>query len=172
MLSGFVRGDRSQTDSRYQVVLDRWQRVIKPSITNRTTQVAEISSFVEDIEWLVQAYQREAEQKIEWLRIIQLAALFLTLTLVYFSLHSVHHNIAQPLRELAQMARKISADDFTHRAIQLLYDTAKKLNENKQEASDFSDIIDELSDIVGVKDIDLCLMTANGEVPSRLAEFH
>jgi two-component system nitrate/nitrite sensor histidine kinase NarX len=131
MLSGFVRGDRSQTDSRYQVVLDRWQRVIKPSITNRTTQVAEISSFVEDIEWLVQAYQREAEQKIEWLRIIQLAALFLTLTLVYFSLHSVHHNIALPLREFAQMARKIGAGDFTHRAIQLLYDTAKKLNENK-----------------------------------------
>lgn len=218
MLNGFTPDDGSALEKQYLQVQQQWQQSIKPmfmTAIDNPVQIADllarVTPFVGEIDRLVMTYQHEAESKIETLRIIQLVALFLTLILVYFSLHSIQNNIATPLKELTLMARKIGSGDFTHRvqvesddelgllassfnhscnaisqmygnlekrveiktkelrrsnrSIQLLYETVKKVNDAELQSSDFDDIIAELSDITSVQDIDLCLMTAQGEIP-------
>lgn len=218
MLNGFTPNDGSLLEKQYAEIRHQWLNSIKPTLLTAVetpTPISElmmvVTPFVSEIDKLVMTYQHEAESKIETLRVIQLVALFLTLILVYVSLHSIQNNIANPLRELTIMARKIGSGDFTHRvqvetsdelgllaasfnhscnavsqmygnlekrvekktkelrrsnrSIQLLYDTVKKVNDAELQSSDFDDIIAELSDITGVKDIDLCLMTAQGDIP-------
>jgi two-component system nitrate/nitrite sensor histidine kinase NarX len=53
----------------------------------------------------------------------------------------------------------------SNESMQLLYHLVKKLNEFTDQKQDYEPILKQLAEITGVKDLDLCIMTANGQAP-------
>lgn len=50
-------------------------------------------------------------------------------------------------------------------SVQLLYFISKNLNDSSEEKQDYGPILSQLTAITGVKDLDLCVMTASGNAP-------
>ena len=106
----------------YQEVQRQWFNDILPGLQTFTASadqksryVLKINDFVEHIDNLVYEYQREAESKIEWLRIIQVIALFATLILVYVAMSNINVHIEQPLKQLTELAIKLKHGELGER---------------------------------------------------------
>jgi two-component system nitrate/nitrite sensor histidine kinase NarX len=52
-----------------------------------------------------------------------------------------------------------------NKSMELLYQLVKKLNEFSDQKQDYGPILKQLAEVTGVKDLDLCIMTANGQAP-------
>jgi two-component system nitrate/nitrite sensor histidine kinase NarX len=98
----------------YRQVEDDWFLHVRPMFESflinaqaKAILVEKVEAFVTKIDALVFEYQQEAESKIEWLRIIQVLALFITLILFYVAMTNVYVNIDQPLALLTELAIKI-----------------------------------------------------------------
>lgn len=52
-----------------------------------------------------------------------------------------------------------------HKSMALLYQLVKRLNEFSDQKQDYGPILKQLAEVTGVKDLDLCIMTANGQAP-------
>lgn len=201
----------------YKSVETDWFSHVRPKFESFSTNaqskeilISYIESFVAKIDALVFEYQKEAEAKIEWLRIIQVCALFMTLILVYVAMTNVYVHIEQPLTLLTELAIKIkdgnlgekielnskdelgvlagafnamsenlskvyddleSAVDVKTRelkrsndALIFLFKTARSINEPDFDY-DFQPVLDEVSFLTGLKDMDLCLSTPESVVP-------
>jgi two-component system nitrate/nitrite sensor histidine kinase NarX len=53
----------------------------------------------------------------------------------------------------------------SHKSMALLYHLVKKLNEFSEQKQDYGPILTQLAEVTGVKDLDLCIMTASGQAP-------
>lgn len=201
----------------YKQVEDDWFLHIRPMFESFTTNpsddailVSRIEVFVSKIDALVFEYQKEAEAKIEWLRIIQVLALFMTLILVYVAMTNIYVHIEQPLALLTELAIKIkdgqlgekiklnSKDELgvlasafnsmsenlskvyddlelavegktrelkrSNDALIFLFKTARNINEPDFDYN-FQPVLDEVSFLTGLKDMDLCLSTPESVVP-------
>jgi nitrate/nitrite-specific signal transduction histidine kinase len=81
MLNGFKLDDQSNLDKNYRAIALQWNAEIKPLLLQSTDRhnsivvlMQKITPFVNNIDYLVMAYQQDSENKIELLRIVQLVA--------------------------------------------------------------------------------------------------
>lgn len=77
--------------------------------------LSRVAEFVNDVDHLVMLIEETAEAKIERLRVIQVVTLFLTLAVVFVTLHLMHTDVLIPLRHLLTAAEKARHGDFSAR---------------------------------------------------------
>lgn len=65
-------------------------------------------------------------------------------------------------KRVKEKTRKL---ENNHKSMALLYQLVKKLNEFSDQKQDYGPILTQLAEVTGVKDLDLCIMTANGQAP-------
>lgn len=119
LLHGFDVTREDKLRDMYQNVKNEWEKKVRPEFENYTPSfenkkqlIDTVNVFVSNIDQLVLEYQREAESKIEWLRIIQVAALFMTLLLVYVAMTNISTHVEKPLKLLADMAIRIKQGEL------------------------------------------------------------
>ena len=111
--------DDERLNQLWQALLVQWQQHLKPSlsklpITDQEQLNANVTALAQSADNFVLAVQRHAEGKIRLLRSIQLAALFITLLVGFFTLHLIGMRVEKPLAELTHAAYAIGKGDFTH----------------------------------------------------------
>ncbi len=208
-----------QISAQHVQVSNDWQTIIRPmlieyvankSSSDRALNPA-IQTFVDEVDVLVESYQKHAEVNIELIRLTQILALFSTLILIALAMVMVDRHIEKPLSKLIAVARQLGRGDFTvvadeigkgelailaktfnkmsrslyrsqtqleeqvkrktskllrsNKCLDLLFQTSRKINEVEPSNVNFEPIMQQLSNVTGVKDLDLCLMTARGEGP-------
>ncbi len=92
----------------YREVIAHWDNRLKPSVEQypesplaaRQQYLADVDTFVAEVDHMVHQLQQEAEGKIQLLRLIQGIALFLTLALVFFTMYKLLLDVIPPLRDL------------------------------------------------------------------------
>ncbi len=217
LVHNFEKNSESSLTLSYKDVAKEWQYSVspllknyRPSKNNELHLITTISDFVDQIDQLVFEYQREAEAKIEWLRIIQVVALFATLLLVYVAMTNIYVHVEQPLKQLTEMALKMKHGELGGRieiesrdelgvlagafnsmsealsemyddlekkvedktqelkrsndSLKFLFETARKINELEDDF-DFQPVLDEVSKLTELKDLDLCLSTPESIKP-------
>ena len=200
-------------------VSNDWLNVIRPMlteyVTNKSTSARALNSaiqvFVEEVNLMVETYQKNAEANIAMIRLIQILALFSTLILITLAMVIVDRHIEKPLSRLIAVARQLGRGDFTvladesgngelavlaktfnkmssslyrsqsqleeqvkrktskllrsNECLDLLFQTSRKINEIEPNNVNFEPIMQQLANVTGVKDLDLCIMTAQGKGP-------
>ena len=217
LVHNFETGGKSSLTQLYQNVAKEWQGTVRPmferyqpDLEDKSHLISTINLFVDSIDSLVFEYQREAESKIEWLRIIQVVALFATLILVYVAMTNIYVHVEQPLKQLTEMAIRVKHGELGDRididshdelgvlaesfnsmsealsemyddleqkvedktqelkrsndSLKFLFDTARKINESDEEF-DFQPVLDEVSRLTELEDMDLCLSTPESVTP-------
>lgn len=217
LVHNFEKNSESNLTLSYKDVAKEWQYSVspllknyRPSKKNELHLIKSISEFVDKIDRLVFEYQREAEAKIEWLRIIQVVALFATLLLVYVAMTNIYVHVEQPLKQLTEMALKMKHGELGGRieiesrdelgvlagafnsmsealsemyddlekkvedktqelkrsndSLKFLFETARKINELDDDF-DFQPVLDEVSRLTELNDLDLCLSTPESVKP-------
>jgi two-component system, NarL family, nitrate/nitrite sensor histidine kinase NarX len=108
----------------YNRVEQRWEREMKPLLLSylegqqpdaRTDFLSQVENFSHDVDHLVRSIQREAETRIQLLRLLQGIAIFLTLGLVFLAMYLLRATIMQPLGELLAAARRAQRGDLSVR---------------------------------------------------------
>jgi len=105
----------------YDKVQREWRDRLQPlaakvaSAPERAELLAAIPGYVDDIDHMVRLLQRDAESKIQLLRLVQGIALFLTLILVFFSMYRLMTEVMPPLRELLDAFNAARRGDLTVR---------------------------------------------------------
>ena len=108
----------------YDRVAANWQSTLKPAIARaavadspaRDAFVARMAAFVLDIDRLVYLLEQDLERRIQALRMIQGAALFAIVVVMFIALFLMHAQVIVPLGDLLQCARRVRAGDFAVRA--------------------------------------------------------
>lgn len=217
LVHNFESGGQRNLLLLYKQVANEWQGIVRPMLesyvptqANKADLMNTINVFVDNIDSLVFEYQREAESKIEWLRIIQVSALFATLILVYVAMTNIAIHVEQPLKQLTEMAIRVKHGELGERieieshdelgvlaesfnsmsealsemyddlekkveektrelkrsndSLKFLFDTARKINESDDEF-DFQPVLDQVSKLTELDDMDLCLTTPKSVQP-------
>jgi two-component system nitrate/nitrite sensor histidine kinase NarX len=124
-LMGGVPADAEDPTRRaYDRVSAAWSNTLKPAIARAVAEgapardafVSRMTAYVLDVERLVYLLEHDLEQRIQTLRMIQGAALFAIIAVMFISLYLMHAQVIVPLGDLLQCARRVRVGDFTVRA--------------------------------------------------------
>jgi two-component system nitrate/nitrite sensor histidine kinase NarX len=108
----------------YDRISSGWSDDIKPTIQRTLAAdlpaqdafVSRMNAYVLDVDKLVSLLERDLEQRIQTLRLIQGAALFAIVVVMFVSLYLMHTCAIVPLADLLQCARRVRVGDFVARA--------------------------------------------------------
>ena len=81
----------------------------------RARYLSMVDGFVADIDDFVKLLEEDAESKIQYLRVIQVTSLFLTIAVVFITMFLMHNRILVPLRDLLSCAGAARRGDFSVR---------------------------------------------------------
>lgn len=124
-LTGGVPANAADPTRRaYDRVASSWSSTLKPAIERaaregapaRDAFVARMAAYVLDIDRLVYLLEHDLEQRIQALRLIQGAALFAIVVVMFVALYLMHAQVIVPLGDLLQCARRVRVGDFAVRA--------------------------------------------------------
>jgi len=109
--------------SRYAEVQRLWNEEMRPAIESfRTDPTAArrrytqaVSSFVDHVDDLVAGLQHQAERKVQFLRVVQGSALFITLGLVFFAMYKLLIDVTPPFRDLMYVVDEARRGNFEAR---------------------------------------------------------
>jgi len=205
----------------YHRITARWEYEIRPMFSDyqngkiqgidKRQMMVKVDEFVEQLNQLVTFYQRDAESKIEFLRLIQIISLFGTLIFVYVAMNSIYRHVETPLKHLTEVARKLGDGDLSRRVdiknkdelgvlansfnamsealedmyegledkvekktqqlkqsndiLEFLFETARHMNAGLGRSSDFDVILNKISALSGIENMDLCLSTEKSSAP-------
>lgn len=220
-ISSFPLSDTSVEAQNFREVQQEWRRNMRPLLEavaagkgdiHSGEMLATTDAFVARVDKLVLDYQRIAEEKVDFLRLVQLASLFATITLVYFSMFTLSRSVEQPLRELIASCREIARGNFrprltavhsedelglltrtirgmsevidqthreleqrvkektkqlrkSHQVLDFQYRLARRISEGPLNSAEIERWLEAFSELTGLTDLDLCLMTPRGETP-------
>jgi len=124
LAGGVPAAESDPTRRAYDRVAAGWKNTLKPAIARaamagapaRDAFVARMAAFVLDIDRLVYLLEQDLERRIQALRLIQGAALFLIVVVMFVALFLMHAQVIVPLGDLLQCARRVRAGDFDVRA--------------------------------------------------------
>ena len=125
LLAGGVPADSTDPTRRaYERVASSWAGTLKPAVSRAVTAgapardafVARMAAYVLDVDRLVYLLEHDLEQRIQALRLIQGAALFAIVVVMFIALFLMHAQVIVPLADLLQCARRVRAGDFKVRA--------------------------------------------------------
>lgn len=211
--------DNGDIVANHQKVKTLWNESVKPQLfeymddSDRDARALHdsIQIFVNELDVLVESYQKHAETNISTIRLIQSLALFSTLILIALAMVIVNRHIEKPLSKLTDVAYQIGRGDFTatadesgkgelallaktinkmsgsifrsrsqleeqvkrktrklsrsNESLDLLFHISRKLNEQDPTKVNFQPILQDLAKVTGVRDLDLCIMTQQGNSP-------
>lgn len=105
---------------RYATVIEMWEGMLRPALLTaeaRPPQAlsAQVVKFVSEVDSLVGQLQREAESRVQMLRLFQGIVLFLTLILVFIAMYKLVNDVMPPLRELFHVVNRSRQGDFEGR---------------------------------------------------------
>jgi two-component system nitrate/nitrite sensor histidine kinase NarX len=124
-LAGGVPSDATDPTRRaYDRVAAAWSGALKPAIARaagagaqaRDAFVARMAAYVLDIDRLVYLLEHDLEERIQALRLIQGAALFAIVVVMFVALFLMHAQVIVPLGDLLACARRVRVGDFAVRA--------------------------------------------------------
>jgi two-component system nitrate/nitrite sensor histidine kinase NarX len=125
LLVGGVPADTNHpTRAAYERVATAWSNTLKPAVTHaaagdapvRDAFVARMAGYVLDVDLLVYLLEHDLEQRIQTLRLVQGAALFAIIVVMFISLFLMHAQVIVPLVNLLQCSRRVRVGDFAVRA--------------------------------------------------------
>lgn len=119
----------------FDSVSKQWRNEIQPLLNNYLASVADsllgnesallntlrqayltrVDGFALNIDQLVEVLETAAEANIQWLRLIQVVSLFLTLAVVLITMYFVYTSVLPPLQNLLLSAKAARRGDFTQR---------------------------------------------------------
>ncbi|OGA28230.1 MAG: hypothetical protein A3I01_01265 [Betaproteobacteria bacterium RIFCSPLOWO2_02_FULL_65_24] len=124
LVGGVPLSSAHATRRAYDRVSSEWSRALKPAIARAVSEgmpardpfVSRMAAYVLDVDRLVYLLERDLEGRIQTLKIVQGAALFATIVLMFIALYLLHAQVIVPLGDLLQCARRVQVGDFTVRA--------------------------------------------------------
>jgi two-component system nitrate/nitrite sensor histidine kinase NarX len=124
LASGIPSDSTNLTRRAYDRVAANWSNTLKPAVARaviagapaRDAFIARMTAYVLDIDRLVYLLEHDLEDRIQALRLIQGAALFAIVVVMFISLFLMHAQVIVPLADLLQCARRVRVGDFTARA--------------------------------------------------------
>jgi len=124
LIGGVPADAEDPTRRAYDRVSAAWSNTLKPAVARAVAEgapardafVSRMSAYVLDVERLVYLLEHDLEQRIQTLRMIQGAALFAIIAVMFISLYLMHAQVIVPLADLLQCARRVRVGDFTVRA--------------------------------------------------------
>ncbi|WP_129141792.1 histidine kinase [Modicisalibacter coralii] len=125
----------------YRSVVEQWRDRLRPLMQDASTPPSiatrRIGGFVDQVDRLVGQLQREAESRIQLLRLFQGVILFLTLGLVFLTMYKLATEVMPPLRDLLKVVDRSRRGDFAGRThytagdeLGLLSRTINQMNES------------------------------------------
>lgn len=123
LLTSHVEANVDSAAPMFARVREHWASSMRPALERHATDPAqarvdylsELESFVAEVDQLVSLIQREAEERLAVLRLIQGTALFLTLGLVFVAMYKLLTDVVPPLRELFRAVEQARSGDFSLR---------------------------------------------------------
>lgn len=124
-LMGGVPADADNATRRaYDRVSSVWSNALKPAIARAVAEgapardefVSRMSAYVLEVDRLVYLLEHDLERRIQTLRMIQGAALFAIIVVMFVALYLMHAQVIVPLADLLQCARRVRGGDFSVRA--------------------------------------------------------
>ncbi|WP_462322568.1 type IV pili methyl-accepting chemotaxis transducer N-terminal domain-containing protein [Halochromatium sp.] len=107
--------------SAYREVSQQWQQRMRPALSAQAIATggrayrAQADAFVAQVHGLVRALEDRAERRIDWLAVMQAAALGLTLIAVLVTLLLLQRRLVRPLDALLRCADRVRQGDFSVR---------------------------------------------------------
>ena len=124
-LAGGLPSDADHATRRaYERVASAWANALKPAVLRAATGgasardalVERMAGYVLDVDRLVYLVEHDLEHRIQTLRLVQGAALFAIIAVIFIALYLLHAQAIVPLADLLQCARRVRIGDFTARA--------------------------------------------------------
>lgn len=124
-LVGGIPADLADPTRRaYDRVAATWFGALRPAVARAVSEgapardafVARMATYVLDVDRLVYLLEHDLERRIQALRLIQGAALFAIVVVMFIALFLMHAQVIVPLGDLLQCARRVRVGDFTVRA--------------------------------------------------------
>ncbi|RFA29947.1 hypothetical protein CAI21_09000 [Alkalilimnicola ehrlichii] len=114
---------RHDVNASYERLRKRWEEELRPlaslAATGSTAAISAynegVSDFATEVDGFVTLLQREAEARLQLLRLIQGATLFMTLALVFLAMYKLVTDVVPPLRALFQVVNQVRRADFSGR---------------------------------------------------------
>ncbi len=101
---------------RYQGIRAHWQETMRPRLEAGQEGVpGAVETFVRELDGVVNGMQQQAETRIQILRLIQGAAIFITLGVVSGTMYLLHTGVVSPLRDLRRAADQARKGDLDAR---------------------------------------------------------
>ena len=124
LAGGLPAAEDHPTRRAYERISTTWSKVLKPAIVRAASQgqaereafVPRMAGYVLDVDRLVYLLEHDLERRIQTLRLIQGAALFAIVVVMFIALYLMHAQVIVPLADLLQCARRVRVGDFTARA--------------------------------------------------------
>lgn len=105
-------------ERQYQRLRDYWTQTLRPSLQNATMRddaAAQVAGFVEQLDGLVSALDRQTEQRLRLIALVQKIFIALTLLLLAVTVWYLRRRLLYPWRQLVGLSLAISRGDFTQR---------------------------------------------------------
>ena len=124
-LTGGLPSDADHPTRRaHERISSAWSSVLQPAIARAVVEgapardafVSRVAAYVLDVDRLVYLLEHDMERRIQTLRMIQGAALFAIIVVMFISLYLMHAQVIVPLADLLQCARRVRIGNFTVRA--------------------------------------------------------
>jgi len=125
LLTGGVPANSADPTRRaYDRIASNWSNTLKPDIAKEVSEgvpardafVARMAAYVLDVDRLVYLLEHDLEDRIQALRLVQGAALFAIVIVMFISLYLMHAQVIVPLADLLACARRVRVGDFSVRA--------------------------------------------------------
>ena len=124
LIGGLPSDSDNPTRRAHERISSAWSNALQPAIARavvagapaRDAFVSRMAAYVLDVDRLVYLLEHDLEQRIQTLRMIQGAALFAIIVVMFISLYLMHAQVIVPLGDLLQCARRVRVGDFTVRA--------------------------------------------------------
>ena len=124
LAGGIPADDADPTRRAYERIAATWSDTLKPAVARAVTEgapardafVSRMTTYVLDVDRLVYLLEHDLERRIQGLRLIQGAALFAIVVVMFISLFLMHAQVIIPLADLLACARRVRVGDFSVRA--------------------------------------------------------
>ncbi|PSJ22511.1 hypothetical protein CVH10_05310 [Halomonas sp. ND22Bw] len=107
---------RHPLNRQYRTVIAQWHDRLRPRMQAAGVPATlPVGDFVDQVDRLVDQLQREAESRIQLMRLFQGVILFLTLGLVFLAMYKLTTDVMPPLRDLLRVVDGSRRGDFSGR---------------------------------------------------------
>lgn len=104
--------------NRYQQLCAYWEQTLHPALnaaSNRDSADAQVAGFVAQLDEMVSALDRQTEQRLQLVSLVQKVFIALTLLLLAATVWYLRRRLLLPWRQLVGMSHAIGRGDFTKR---------------------------------------------------------